>query len=125
MRFINLILVALMSIFVDSVLGAGCFSEKASGSCLTKARLGTAINTYCKNNWRQTTTNWRPWKGANDAMGQIGHLGVFKSEAACRRLGNYVVDSCYGGPKGGAAEKAGAAINIIWCPFSSQETHLD
>ncbi|EFE32473.1 uncharacterized protein ARB_00658 [Trichophyton benhamiae CBS 112371] len=120
MRVINLILVALMSIFVDSVLGAACFSEKASGSCLTKARLGTAINTYCKNNWRQTTTNWRPWKGANGAMGQIGHLGVFKSEAACRRLGNHVVDKCYGGPKGGAAEKAGAAINIIWCPFSSQ-----
>ncbi|EFQ99511.1 hypothetical protein MGYG_08986 [Nannizzia gypsea CBS 118893] len=120
MRFFNVILVALMSIFIDSVIGAGCFSDKASGKCLSKARLGTAITTYCKNNWRQTTTNWRPWKDSNGGMGQIGHIGVFKSEAACRQLANSIVDKCYTGPKGGAAERGGAAINIVWCPFNSK-----
>ncbi|EEQ31267.1 hypothetical protein McanMca71_006838 [Microsporum canis] len=123
MRFTTFILAALMSIFVDAVMGAGCFSDKASGSCLTKARLDTAIGTYCKNNWRQTTTNWRPWKGANGAEGHIGHIGVFKTEAACVTLAKSIVSKCYsgsnGGQKGGAAERGAAAINIVWCPWNS------
>ncbi|KAK2745677.1 hypothetical protein FQN57_003573 [Myotisia sp. PD_48] len=118
MRFFQIAMLALASLFFDIALGAGCYSDRAVGNCLSKARLNTVVKTYCGNNWKSNAQTWRRWFGENDrSQGSIGHVGAFRNSQDCIEAGNSIVAKCHGRSKGGAAEIGGGSLNIVFCPF--------
>ncbi|KAK1253044.1 hypothetical protein MKX08_004231 [Trichoderma sp. CBMAI-0020] len=89
--------------------------------CVSKSEISQHGEDFCATHWEDISGTWSNFADSSGHTANIGMIGSFSSNAACKSAFADIVDSCYNGWDGGGWVAYGTLLHINFCKWGSDD----